>query len=235
MAAAARFEAVPEVAVDLLVRDEPLDVRLDLLLAEGAREIAEVVDPATREEQLPKLAIRPYPAKYIMRWKLKDDTPVTIRPIRPEDEPLMVKFHQTLSDRSVYFRYFSPLKLDQRIAHERLSRLCFIDYDREMALVVERHDPKTSGSEILGVGRLSKLHGANDAEFALTISDRWQGRGLGTQLLKMLVQVGRDDRLARITATILADNHEMQHVARKAGFAVHHEPGTHEYTAEIAT
>jgi len=103
-----------------------------------------------------------------------------------------------------------------------------------MALVVERHDSKTSRPEILGVGRLSKLHGSNEAEFALTISDQWQGRGLGTQLLKMLVQVGRDEKLARITATILADNHEMQHVAKKADFAVHAEPGTHEYTAEIA-
>ena len=76
-------------------------------------------------------------------WKLKDGTAVTIRPIRPEDEPLMVRFHQTLSERSVYLRYFATLKLDQRIAHERLSRICFNDYDREMALVVERRDPTT--------------------------------------------------------------------------------------------
>ena len=63
---------------------------------------------------------------------------VTIRPIRPEDEPLMIEFHKKLSERSVYLRYFQPLKLTQRTAHERLTRICFIDYDREMALVVER-------------------------------------------------------------------------------------------------
>ena len=158
---------------------------------------------------------------------------ITIRPIRPEDEPLMVKFHQTLSDRSVYLRYFAPLKLDQRIAHERLSRICFIDYDREMVLVVERRDPQTNEAEILGVGRLSKLHGANEAEFALTVRDQWQRHGFGTQLLKLLVQVGRDEKLERITATMLADNHEMQHLARKVSFKVEHVLGGSEYRAEI--
>src|SRR4029453_1350540 len=117
-----------------------------------------------------------------------------------------------LSDRSVYLRYFAPLKLDQRGAHERLSRICFIDYAREMVLVVERRDPQTNEAEILGVGRLSKLHGANEAEFALTVADRWQGHGLGTQLLKLLVQIGRDEKLERITATMLFDNHEMHRV-----------------------
>ena len=142
-------------------------------------------------------------------------------------------FHQTLSDRSVYLRYFTPLKLDQRIAHERLSRICFNDYDRELALVVERRDLKTGQPEILGVGRLSKLHGTNEAEFALTVSDLWQNHGLGTQLLRTLIQAGRDEKLDRITATILPDNREMQHVARKVGFIVRHEAGSAECRAEI--
>ena len=69
---------------------------------------------------------------------MKDGAEVLIRPIRPEDEPMMVKFHETLSERSVYLRYFHLMNLSQRIAHERLTRICFIDYDREMALVAER-------------------------------------------------------------------------------------------------
>ncbi len=78
-----------------------------------------------------------------------------IRPIRPEDEPLLIKFHEKLSERSVYLRYFQPLKLTQRVAHERLSRICFIDYDREMVLVAER--PNDQGEpEILAIGRLSE-------------------------------------------------------------------------------
>jgi len=118
-------------------------------------------------------------------------------------------------------RYFHPMKLGQRIAHERLTRICFIDYDREMALVVEHKDPQTGEPEILGVGRLSKLHGMNDAEFAILISDRAQGQGLGSELLRRLVAIGRDEKLSRITADIIPENIEMQRVAQKIGFRLH--------------
>ena len=209
----------------------PLLVSSERMLALDARVVLH--RPDTREEDLPRLAIRPYPTRYVTPWKLRDGAAVTIRPIQPEDEPKMVKFHQTLSDRSVYLRYFAPLKLDQRVAHERLSRMCFIDYDRELVLVVERRDPKNDEAEILGVGRLSKLHGANEAEFALTVSDQWQRQGLGAQLLKLLVRAGRDERLERITATMLADNPGMQHLARKLGFSLQHQPETNELHAEL--
>jgi acetyltransferase len=220
----AEQSAVAEIDVN------PLLVSSEQMLALDARV---VLHPrGTPGGALPRLAIRPYPTHYVVPWKLRDDTSVTIRPIRPEDEPLMVKFHQTLSDRSVYLRYFTPMKLDRRVAHERLSRICFVDYDREMVLVVERPKAKPAEAEILGVGRLSKAHGANEAEFALTVSDQWQGHGIGTQLLKLLVQIGRDEQLERITATMLADNREMQHVAREAGFSVA-PTGGGEYGAEL--
>src|SRR4030095_12486133 len=113
----------------------------------------------------------------------RDSTDVTIRPIRPEDEPAMVRFHETLSERTVYLRYFHLMNLEPRTQHERLTRICFIDYDREMALVAERRNPQTGESEILGVARLMKLHGANEAEVAVVISDKWQGRGVGKETL----------------------------------------------------
>jgi acetyltransferase len=189
-------------------------------------------DAKTLETNLPKLAIRPYPTQYASQWKLKDGTPVTIRPIRPEDEPLLVAFHKTLSEESVYLRYFSQLKLDLRIAHERLTRICFNDYDREMALVAELKDAKTGQGEILGVGRLSKERGLNEAEFAILVSDRWQKHGLGTELLRRLVQVGRDEKLACITADILADNIAMQMVSKKVGFKVTRDPDGHDFVAQ---
>jgi acetyltransferase len=208
----------------------PLLASSDRLLALDARVVLHGSEMT--EDRLPKPAIRPYPMQYVWDDALKDGTKLTIRPIRPEDEPLMVQFHQTLSERSVYYRYFTSLRLEQRIAHERLARLCFIDYDREMALVVAREDEKIGRHEILGVGRLSKLHSSNEAEFALTVGDQWQNQGLGTQLLKLLIQVGRDEHLERITATILPDNREMQHVCRKAGFQIRHAAGENECTAE---
>ncbi|URD52818.1 bifunctional acetate--CoA ligase family protein/GNAT family N-acetyltransferase [Chroococcidiopsis sp. CCNUC1] len=197
----------------------PLLARPDSLLALDARIVLH--SPETPEDRLPKLAIRPYPEQYVSQWTMRDGTIVTIRPIRPEDEPLMVQFHQTLSEESVYFRYFHLIKLSQRIAHERLTRICFIDYDREMALVAEYHHPQTSTREILAVGRLSKLHGFNEAEFAILVGDRHQRQGLGTELLSRLLQVGRDEKLARITGEILAENRAMQKVCEKLGFHLH--------------
>ncbi|MGH1395097.1 MAG: bifunctional acetate--CoA ligase family protein/GNAT family N-acetyltransferase [Trichormus sp.] len=191
-------------------------------------------EPTMTAAELPKLAIRPYPIQYVGEWTMKDGTPVTIRPIRPEDEPLMVKFHETLSEESVYFRYFHLMKLSHRITHERLTRICFIDYDREMALVVEHQDPQTGTRQILGVGRLSKLHGTNTAEFAILISDRYQCQGIGTELVRRLLQIGRDEQITQITADILADNNGMQRVCEKLGFRVENTSDTTVRTAKIA-
>jgi acetyltransferase len=180
-----------------------------------------VLHPADVEDhQLPKLAIRPYPHQYVSNWQLKDSTPITIRPIRPEDEPLIVKFHKTLSEESVYLRYFHLIKLSQRIAHERLTRICFIDYDREMALVTEYENPETKETEILAVGRLSKLHGSDAAEFAMLVSDRYQCQGLGSELLKKLIEIGKREKICCIYADILADNLGMQRVCEKLGFKI---------------
>ena len=188
------------------------------IIALDARIVLHAAD--LREDQLPRLSIRPYPAQYASAWTSKAGMAVTIRPIRPEDEPLMVKFHATLSEESVYMRYFHYIQYNQRVAHERLTRLCFIDYDREMALVVERKDPDTGEPAILAIGRLSKVHQTAEAEFAILVSDAWQGHGLGVELLRRLVEIGRDEKLERIVATILADNVAMQHVSRKIGFTL---------------
>ncbi len=166
---------------------------------------------------LPPLAIRPYPTQYVRDWRLKDGTPVTIRPIRPEDEPAMVRFHETLSDRSVYFRYFHVVTLNQRVAHERLTRICFIDYDREIALVAEAREPGREG-QILGVGRLTKQHGVNEAEFAVIIADDVQGKGLGREFLARLEEVARAERLDRLTADVLTENVEMIRLCEQRGY-----------------
>ena len=171
------------------------------------------------DADLPKPVIRPYPVQLVSNWKLRDGSSVIIRPIRPEDEPMIKAFHYTLSERSVYYRYFNAFNLDQRIAHDRLARICFIDYDREMALVVERNGDDGE-PEIIAVGRLSRLHGVKAAEFSMTISDAWQRHGLGKELLQRLVEIGRQEGLARISADILPDNAGMQAVARKVGFTV---------------
>jgi acetyltransferase len=201
----------------------PLLASPEGLLALDARVV--LYGPEVEEGNLPRLAIRPYPRQYVGDFTLRDGTAVTIRPIRPEDEPLMVGFHEALSEESVYLRYAGVMKLSRRVAHDRLSRLCFIDYDREMALVAVRRDDADGRESLLGVGRLAQLHGTRDGEFALLVRDDVQGQGLGSELLRRLVAVGRDEGLARIVGDILPENRAMQAVARALGFEVHHRPG----------
>ncbi|MBI3762156.1 MAG: bifunctional acetate--CoA ligase family protein/GNAT family N-acetyltransferase [Chloroflexi bacterium] len=200
----------------------PLLVSPEQLIALDARIILHA--PEATEDQLPRLAIRPYPIQYSGTWEARDGTTVAIRALRPEDEPLMVAFHQTLSEETVYLRYFHMIGLSQRTSHERLIRVCFVDYDREMVLVADRKNPETGAHEILGVGRLTKLRAANEAEFAVLITDRFQGKGLGTELLSRLLQVGRDERLARISGEILPENYGMQSVCRRLGFRLQRPP-----------
>ncbi len=198
----------------------PLLASPDGLIALDARVV--VHGPEVTLEQVPKTAIRAYPTRYVAPWTMKDATAVTIRPIRPEDEPAMVRFHETLSERTVYLRYFHLMNLEQRTQHERLTRICFIDYDREMALVAERRNPESGESEILGVGRMMRIHGTNEAEVAVLISDKWQGRGLGKELLSRLLIVGADEKLSKLTADILPDNREVMRVCEKLGFTLKH-------------
>ncbi len=198
----------------------PLLASPDGLIALDARVVVHGRDVA--EESIPKTAIRPYPTKYVQPWLMRDGTAVVIRPIRPEDEPAMVRFHETLSERSVYLRYFHLVNLEQRTQHERLTRICFIDYDREMALVAERRNPETGDSEILAVGRMTKIHGTNDAEVAVLVSDKYFGRGLGRELLSRLQKVGADEKLSSLTADILPDNREIMRICEKLGFTLKH-------------
>jgi acetyltransferase len=170
-----------------------------------------------------ELSARPYPAQYVSMWTAPDGTRVTLRPIRPADEPLMIKFHATLSSRSVSFRYFHAMKLSTRVAHERLTRICFIDYDREMVLVADRESPISGEHEILGVGRLNKIPGTSDAEFAILVSDQFQGMGLGTELLGRLLQIGRAENLEQVLGYILPANVEMQRICKSLGFAITHD------------
>ena len=198
----------------------PLLASPDGLIALDARVV--VHGPEVTLDQVPRTAIRAYPTRYQATWTMKDGTAVNIRPIRPEDEPAMVRFHETLSERSVYLRYFHLMNLEQRTTHERLTRICFIDYDREMALVAEHRNPKTGESEILGVGRMMKVHGTRDAEVAVLISDHWQGRGLGKELLARLLIVGADEKLNRLVADILPDNRAVMRICEKLGFSLKH-------------
>jgi acetyltransferase len=177
-----------------------------------------VINDAKDESELPRLAIRPYPNQYVAPWTMKDGEHVVIRPIRAEDEMLMREFHATLSDQTVYQRYLSPLQVSTRIAHERLARVTHNDYDREIALVAEGEE--NGKKAILGVGRLSKLHGTGDeARVTMLVSDRYQGKGLGKELLARIIEISRDEKIRRIIALMSPENKTMKSLCRSVGFS----------------
>jgi len=109
--------------------------------------------------------------------------------------------------------------LSQRVAHERLARICFNDYDREIALVVEWEDQNSSERYILGIGRLSKRHGLDEASFTMLVSDEYQGQGIGKELLRRLIQIARDEKVKHLRATLSPDNASMRKVCEKLGFS----------------
>jgi acetyltransferase len=193
----------------------PLLASPERLLALDARVV--VHPPDMTDDKLPQAAVRAYPMHLVGNWTTKDGSDVVIRPIRPEDEPLIIRFHERLSERSVYLRYFQPLKLRQRTAHERLTRICFIDYDREMALVVE-HKNAAGEAEILAVGRMSKQQARDEAELACIAIDEAQHKGLGTELYQRLIQVARHEKLRKVVSDMLPENREMRAICAKLGF-----------------
>jgi acetyltransferase len=199
----------------------PLFASHEQLIALDARVV--LYGPEVTEEELPKLAIRPYPTHYVKQFANKVGEQFVLRPIRPEDEPKMVKFHEKLSEESVYLRYFRAFKLDQRVEHERLTRICYVDYDRTIALVVEHTDEETNEQEIIGVARLTRLQNPAEAEFAMLVRDDFQGRGVGTQLLQNLLNFGRDEGIQRVVAYMLPENRGMIEISEKLGFKMERE------------
>ncbi len=199
----------------------PLFASADVLVALDARVV--LYGPEVQESELPQLAIRPYPSQYIKTLNTEDGLEVTLRPIRPEDEPKMVKFHETLSERSVYLRYFRAFQLDQRVEHERLTRICFVDYDRDIAIVVTHKNPKTDEEEIIAAGRLTKERTSDEAEFAILVSDRYQSQGVGTAMLVHLLEIGRQEGVKRVVAYLLTENRGMRAICLKLGFRLERE------------
>jgi acetyltransferase len=205
-------QRIKEVDINPLLASSEGIVALDARIVLYGQEVA--------DKDLPRSVIRPYPTQYVSRLKTKDGAEVLFRPIRPEDEPMMRKFHETLSDESVYSRYFHMENLSARVAHDRLIKQCFIDYEREMAFIAERIAPNTGNREILAVGRLGKWQRAQTAEVAVLVGDKYQRQGLGRELLKRLVQVARDAKLQEIVAYILPGNVGMRALADHSGFKV---------------
>lgn len=164
----------------------------------------------------PPLAIAPYPNPYTATYRLADGAEVLVRPIRPEDEPLIVELHEGHSERTIRMRFFSMVR---RLTRDSLIRLCHIDYARELALVAEYRDGDGK-AHAAGVSRFSVDPETNEAEFAVVVTDAWQGKGLGKHLMQRLLGAARDYEVRRMIGVILRENEPMIGLARSLGFTV---------------
>jgi RimJ/RimL family protein N-acetyltransferase len=146
--------------------------------------------------------------------ELGDRTKVHLRPIAPEDEPLLHEAVAAMSERTVYFRFFSPLKrMSDALAH----RLAVVDYNDRFAIVASTHRP-TGKERIVGVARYDRARGTDVAEVAVAVIDEFQRRGLGSLLLAELARVGRKHGIKTFQLIVLPDNREMLALLRKLGW-----------------
>lgn len=164
------------------------------------------------KEPIAKPVIRPYPSQYIETYTLNDKTPITLRPVRAEDEPLFAAFHQKLSGATVHARYFEDLPLEERISHSRLVRIAHTDYDREILLIAENE------GEIIGVVRLTKIPLTNKGTLKILIIDEMQKKGLGSKLLSAILTIAEKEGLKTLLVQILSNNVAMKKMLTKLGF-----------------
>lgn len=189
---------------DLLALDALVKIDKDLTLGE----------PEPKQH----LIIEPYPRKYVEEWRLEDGRSVTLRPIRPEDEPLEFGLFDTFSEESWRYRFFGPMK---EVTHEDMVRFTNIDYRREMAIIGILHEEDER--KMIGVGRLITDPDKNTGEFAVIVGDPWQGLGLGEKLTDSAIGVAEDMGLDSIWGTIMKKNIRMVNLCKKLGFKIEEE------------
>ena len=165
------------------------------------------------------LAIHPYPAHLSKRIQLSDGTDIVIRPIRPEDADMEQEFVRNLSPEAKYFRFMNAL---QELSQEMLVRLTQIDYWNEMALIAVK--PDGGAEEQIGVARYTTNLDLRSCEFALVVSDAWQGHGIGHQLMRKLMEVARDRGLERMRGQVLSNNSRMLNLMSSLNFSVAPDP-----------
>jgi len=193
----------------------PLLASPDGIIALDARVVLH--DKETPESEIQHNVLREYPFEYIEKTTDAKGNAMTIRPIRAEDETLMREFHQRVSEDSVRHTFTKQFALDERISHQRLSRVCFNDFDREITLIAL----DDSNDKMVGIVRLSKFNvNRQYGMFRLLVQDDYQGRGLGNMLLSNLIEIARQEGLTEIIGLVLDENEGMIRLVKSQGFRI---------------
>ena len=198
---------VQEMDINPLIIDDKGIVAVD------ARIMVDFPKPST--DPYHHLAIHPYPVHLVKKVQLNDGTDITIRPIRPEDAEIEAKFVRELSKESKYFRFMNSI---HELSQEMLVRFTQIDYHNEMALIAVRQTP--DGEDQIGVARYTTNQDRRSCEFALVVSDKWSGKGIGHQLMRNLMEIARDRELEVMEGQVLSDNKRMLALMESLEFAI---------------
>jgi acetyltransferase len=202
------FPEIRAIDVNPLIASEKNVVAVDArIVIEWERFMREVA-----EHREPKL-IASYPKQYVATRSLKNGAEVLLRPIRAEDEGHFNGLIKSLSAESMQFRFFEVFK---EMTHERLSRYCNLDYDRQIAIVAELQQ----NGHIIGAGRVIAEPDGKSGEFAVLVCDPWQGLGLGSLLMDHIISIAKNMRLERIFAYVLPNNCKMKRLSEKKGFKI---------------
>jgi acetyltransferase len=202
----------------------PLIVGGDTVCAIDARVLLE---PSQTPASL-HLVISPYPDQYEEHTQTSTGVDIFVRPIRPEDAPLLVELFESLSPQSVYRRFFTPMK---RLPHSMLARFTQIDYDRHIALVAL--SVSNSQESMLGVARVILAHNPKEAEFSIVVGDPWQGKGIGAALLQRCISIAKERGIEKVMGAVLAENTQMLALGKKLGFKIQKVLGAGEYELSI--
>jgi len=203
------FPEIKEIDINPLIAGENDAVAVDArIVIDWDRMMREFADH--RDHSL----IASYPKKYVAVRRLKNGAQVSLRPIKPEDEERFNEFLKSLSAETMRFRFFEIIK---EVSHETLTWYCNLDYDRQIAIAAELQDGK---KPIIGAVRLIVEPGGKSGEFAVLVADKWQGLGLGSTFMDLLVEVGKDMRVDKISGYVSANNYKMLNMCRKKGFKV---------------
>ncbi|KAK8797380.1 hypothetical protein WA158_004588 [Blastocystis sp. Blastoise] len=197
----------------------PMFVSENHIVALDARVV--LYAPGTPEEKLSHPAIRPYPYQYCSEFTGKTET-YEIRPIRPSDIPAMKAFEETLSEETVKNYFANDLALEKRLSHSRLIPSCFIDYERQIALVAET---KTENGEtiIAGTGRICKVPNTNVGRLLVCVSDKHQKNGLGKYFVEQSIKVAQEEKLSLVFTKFNKNNTAFKNLLEKYEFTFEEE------------
>jgi acetyltransferase len=215
-----------------LVAEQPRIAEIDInpLLASPERIIAldarVVLHPAEiADADLPRFAIRPYPHEYENEGCTDDGVRMLIRPVRPEDEPTLARFHAGLSTQTVVARYGVDRSLAERTSHDRLTRICFADYDRQFAIVAEVLKDDAAAPEFAAIARVSRVHASDDRHLTMTVADAWQRRGVGACLIRTAITVAKGEGVANLVSEFSPRNTRMRELLEVEGFTFEEREG----------